>query len=329
MPNQKQKFFLYPLSVAPMLDYTDRHFRYLLRLLSKHVLLYTEMITTQAILQGDCDFLLKYHLIEHPLVLQLGGSDPKSLAKCAVIGQDYGYDGINLNVGCPSSRVQKGRFGACLMKEPELVAECVAGMQAAVKIPVTVKMRLGVDNYDSYTFLQQFVATVADAGCKTFIVHARKAWLKGLSPKQNRAIPPLMYEKVYCLKQDFPQLNIVLNGGITTLEQMQGLMHKVDGLMVGRAICQNPYLLAEVDKIFYEGTNQPLSRFQWLEQFVEYSKDQLQQGVHFNLLSRHVLNLFNGMPGAAGWRRYISENAFRPEAGLEVLFKALEFVLCR
>lgn len=323
------------VSIAPMMDYTDRHFRYLLRLITKRALLYTEMITAEALLHGDRDFLLAYDPTEHPLALQLGGSDPKKLAQCTQMAYEYGYDEVNLNAGCPSDRVQSGRFGACLMKEPALVAECLTAMQAKVPIPVTLKTRIGVDEHDSYDHLQQFIATVAQAGCKTFIIHARKAWLQGLSPKENRTIPPLRYEVVYQLKKDFPQLNIVLNGGLITLPQMQTVLAEkvphqdgastvhLDGIMIGRQACKDPYFLAAVDALFYDATDTPLSRIEVAEHFLPYAETQLSTGVRLSALTRHLLGLFYGTPHARSWRRYLSEQAHKAGAGIEVIKEAL------
>ena len=313
----------HPISVAPMMDYTDRHDRYFLRLISRHVLLYSEMVTTQAILHGDRDRLLAYHPSEHPLVLQLGGSQPEALARCAAIGVEYGYDEINLNVGCPSDRVRSGRFGACLMAEPDLVARCVAAMAAAVPVPVTVKTRIGIDQRDSYGELADFIATVAEAGCRCFIVHARKAWLQGLSPKQNREIPPLRYDVVYRLKQDFPHLQVVINGGITDLDQAEEHLRQVDGAMIGRAAYHDPYLLAQVDRRFYHDDAPPKSRQQLVHELLPYVEQQLRQGLPLNRITRHILGLFHGVPGARAWRRHLSQQAHRPGAGVEVIEQAL------
>lgn len=309
-------------SVAPMLDWTDRHCRYFLRRISRHALLYTEMVTTGAILHGKGDYLA-YHQEEHPLALQLGGSDPDALARCARLAAERGYDEINLNVGCPSDRVQNGRFGACLMGEAALVAECVAAMQAAVSIPVTVKTRIGIDDQDSYEFLRAFIDTVSAAGCDTFIVHARKAWLSGLSPKENREIPPLDYPRVYQLKQDYPQLTISLNGGVQTMADIQTHLQHVDGVMVGREAYQNPYLLAEVDRLLYDDDRVVPSRHQVVLDMVPYIEQELAKGNHLAHITRHMLGLFQGVPGARAWRRYLSENACRRDAGVPVLLEAL------
>lgn len=314
-------------SVAPMLDWTDLHCRYFYRLLSRHAVLYTEMVTTGAILHGNQQRYLQFNWEEHPVALQLGGSNPQDLARCAKIAEEYGYDEINLNVGCPSYRVQNGRFGACLMAEPELVAECVAAMRQAVSIPVTVKSRIGIDDRDSYPELTQFISTVAASGCQTFIVHARKAWLSGLSPKQNRDVPPLRYDMVFQLKQEFPQLEIIINGGITTLDASLDLLNHVDGVMLGREVYHNPYLLSEVDNRLY-GDHYPLkSRQEVILALLPYIQRQLQQGVRLNTIARHLLGLFHGVDGARAWRRYISENANKPGADEQVLLRALEFTV--
>ena len=310
-------------TVAPMLDWTDRHCRFFHRLLTKEAILYTEMVTTGAILYGDPARQLRFNSQEHPVALQLGGSEPQELAQCARIAQDYGYDEINLNVGCPSERVQKGAFGACLMAEPQLIAECVSAMQAAVAIPITVKNRVGIDDQEDYADLHHFIDTVSQAGCQTFIIHARKAWLKGLSPKENREIPPLRYDLVYQIKQAFPALEIIINGGITTLEQCQQHLQHVDGVMVGREAYHNPWLLAQVDPLLY-GTPAPLeSRQAALLAILPYVQAQLDAGVPLGHISRHLLGLFQGMPGARAFRRLISENAHKPDAGVKLLRDAL------
>lgn len=311
------------LSVAPMLDWTDRHFRFFLRLISRRILLYSEMIVAGAVLYGDRDRVLGFDVREKPLILQLGGSDPAQLGRCAEIAEAYGYDGVNLNVGCPSDRVRAGRFGACLMKSPRLVAECVAAMRARASLPVSVKCRIGVDDLDTYEYLSGFVATVAEAGCRTFIVHARKAWLKGLSPKENRTVPPLRYADVYRLKRDFPYLTIVLNGGITNLDQAQRQIEQVDGAMLGRAVYHNPYLLAQADARFYGDDHPVPDREQVLSAFLPYAAAQLEQGIRLHTLTRHLQGLYHGQPGARNWRRHLS-GACRPGAGLEVLEAWLE-----
>lgn len=307
-----------------MMDYTDRHFRYLLRIMTHHTVLYSEMVTTGAILHGQRDRFLAFHPAEHPVALQLGGSNADELAECARIGAAYGYDEINLNVGCPSDRVQSGRFGACLMAEPELVAECVAAMQMAADVPITVKTRIGIDDRDSYEELHAFVAQMVAAGCQCVIVHARKAWLQGLSPKQNREIPPLRYEVVRRLKQDFPSLEIVLNGGIQTLTAIEDHLVMLDGAMIGREACSNPYLFADIDRRFFDETAPVLSREAIIEASLPYIRTQLAQNVPLARMTRHLLGLYQGQPGARRWRRYLSEQATRPGAGIEVLAGALE-----
>jgi tRNA-dihydrouridine synthase A len=314
------------ISVAPMLDWTDRHYRFFLRLLTRHTLLYTEMVTTGAVLRGDRERLLGYDPAEHPLALQLGGSEPGELARCAGIAAEFGYDEVNLNVGCPSDRVQSGRFGACLMAEPDLVAECVAAMRAAVNLPVTVKTRIGIDGRDSYEELVDFVARVAMGGCEVFVIHARKAWLNGLSPKENRQIPPLRYEIVHRIKRDFPGLTVVLNGGLTDLDQVAEQLRQVDGVMIGRAAYENPYLLAGVDRRFFGSSAPPSSRHQVIRAFLPYVEAQLRQGTPLHCMTRHILGLFQGVPGARAWRRHLSERACRHGAGVEVLEATLREV---
>lgn len=309
--------------VAPMMDYTDRHFRYFIRLMSRRTRLYTEMVTSAAILHGDHRRLLEFHAAEHPLALQLGGSEPEALAACTRIAADYGYDEVNLNVGCPSDRVQSGRFGACLMNEPKLVADCVAAMRAASALPVTVKTRIGVDERDSYEELMEFVGTVADAGCRVFIIHARKAWLKGLSPKENREIPPLRYDVAARLKRDFPTLTVVVNGGVQTLEAMESHLGAFDGVMVGREALSNPYLFADADRRFFDKAAPVLSRGEILQAWLPYLGAQLQEGIPLQRMTRHALGLFHGCPGARAWRRALSEEATRPGAGLAVLHEAM------
>ncbi|MDH3691035.1 MAG: tRNA dihydrouridine(20/20a) synthase DusA [Gammaproteobacteria bacterium] len=314
------------ICVAPMMACTDRHDRYLLRLVTRHAVLYTEMVTTGALLFGDTEQLLQYDPFEHPVALQVAGSDPKEMARCARLIAEAGYDEININVGCPSDRVQSGHFGACLMAEPERVAECVGAMHAAVKIPITVKTRTGIDNRDSYEELCQFVTAVASAGCDAVIVHARKAWLSGLNPKQNREVPPLQYDTVHRLKQDFPSLEIIINGGIADLDKARDHLRNVDGVMIGRDAYHNPYLLAEVDRGFYSSTEEPLTRLQVLERYIEYAERQLRAGCRLRNVTRHVLGLFHGKPGARAWRRYLSEHMSRQDTGVEVLRQAAAFV---
>lgn len=310
-------------TLAPMMEWSTSDCRTFWRILTQKAVLYTEMVTTGALLHGDKKRFLDYNVCEHPLALQLGGSDPRALAECAKIAEAWGYDEVNLNCGCPSDRVQNGMIGACLMAEPELVADCIASMQAAVKIPVTVKHRIGIDDMDDYEGLVKFVSTIAATGCNTFIVHARKAWLKGLSPKENREVPPLQYDKVYQLKQEFPHLNIIINGGITTLDQSRNLLQHLDGVMVGREAYSNPYMLARVDQDIY-GIDRPvISRNHVMEIFTAYCEEQLAKGARLNHLTRHILGLYQGQPGARQFRRIISEEAHKPGAGINVLKQAL------
>jgi tRNA-dihydrouridine synthase A len=313
-----------PLSVAPMMERTDRHFRYLMRQITRRTLLYTEMITTAAITHGDHHKLLGFSPEEKPLSLQLGGDNPIELAECARIAEDLGYDEINLNVGCPSSRVQDGHFGACLMAKPETVARCIEAMQKAVVIPVTVKHRIGIDECDRYEDMSHFVRIVADAGCRRFTVHARKAWLKGLSPKDNRTIPPLRYDDVYRLKAEFPNLFIEINGGITTLEQVQQHLQKVDAVMIGRAAYDNPYLFATVDRDIYGENTPPPTRHEVIKNMLPYLEFWLSKGLKLNCISRHLLQVFVGQPGTKAWKRHISENAYLEHAGVEVIVQALQ-----
>ena len=315
---------IHPLSVAPMMDRTDRHCRYFLRQISKRTLLYTEMVTSMAILHGDKEKLLGFDRAEHPISLQVGGDNPQDLAQCAQIAEDFGYDEINLNVGCPSSRVQNGNFGACLMLQPERVAECIAAMGNATKIPVTVKHRIGVDEVDSYEDLVKFVSIVAESGCERFSVHARKAWLQGLSPKENREVPPLRYDLVHQLKQDFPHLSIEINGGFTTLEQAKTQLQSVDAVMIGRAIYDNPYLLAFADSEIYGENALPPSRHQIVAAMLPYIDEWMSKGWRLNSITRHMLQLFHGQPGSRIWRRVITEQSVLPGAGFEVITQALE-----
>lgn len=308
--------------VAPMMQRTDRHDRFLLRLVTKRALLYTEMITTTALTHGNQDRLLRFNEVEHPLALQIGGSEPDLMEECARRAELYGYDEVNINVGCPSDRVRSGKFGACLMAEPALVADCVVAMQAAVRIPITVKTRLGIDTQDSFEHLYGFVEQVAAAGCKTFIVHARKAWLSGLSPKQNRQRPPLNYARVYELKQSFPDLNIIINGGVRSLDGAEQHLKRVDGVMMGREAYSNPYLLSEVDRRFFGSQCPPFSREQVLQKYLEYCEGEIKNGCRLNHLSRHVVGLFQGQPGARMWRRYLSEQVHLPNADIEVIRQA-------
>jgi len=315
------------LSIAPMLDWTDRHCRYFYRVLSKHTVLYTEMVTTGAIIFGKGDYL-SFNDEEHPVVLQLGGSDVKAMTECALRAEQLGYDEININVGCPSDRVQNGRFGACLMADPNLVAECVSSMQNATNIPVTVKSRIGIDDQDSYQFLHQFIETVQQAGCEHFIIHARKAWLSGLSPKQNREVPPLDYQRVYQIKKDFPALEISINGGIKTFDEAKVHLAHLDGVMIGREVYQNPYMLAEADQQLW-GLQEPVkSREQIIEAMCEYIDAYVATGGRSWHVVRHMLGLCNGLPGAKQFRRYLSENSGQEGANSEVLKTAFAKVGC-
>ncbi|MGE5513742.1 MAG: tRNA dihydrouridine(20/20a) synthase DusA [Bacteroidota bacterium] len=309
--------------VAPMMDWTDRHCRFLHRLLSQHALLYTEMVTAEAILHGNRDMLLAFNPQEHPVALQLGGADPARLAEAAAIGEDYGYDEINLNVGCPSDRVQGGHFGACLMAEPGRVADCIVAMASRVRLPVTVKCRLGIDDQDSEADLERFVTTVAAAGCRTFIVHARKAWLQGLSPKQNREIPPLDHARVWRLKAAHPELVIVLNGGLGSLDEAEAHLGHVDGVMLGRAAYHTPDILADVDRRFWGEARTPLTRAEVLEALIPYAEQHLARGGRLNNIARHVLGLYHGQPRARAFRRYLSENAVGAAADVRVLREAI------
>lgn len=311
------------LSVAPMLDWTDRHCRYFHRLMTSQTLLYTEMVTTGAIIHGKGDFLA-YNQEEHPVALQLGGSNPVDLAHCAKLAQERGYDEINLNVGCPSDRVQNGRFGACLMAEPQLVADCVAAMKEVVDVPVTVKTRIGIDDQDSYEFLTDFISIVSEkGGCEQFTIHARKAWLSGLSPKENREIPPLDYNRAYQIKKDFSHLNIAINGGVKSLEEAKLHLAHLDGVMIGREAYQSPYILAEVDQQIF-GLDAPVKkRSEVIFEMYPYIEQQLSQGAYLGHITRHMLGMFQSMPGARQWRRHISENAHKAGAGIEVVEAAL------
>ncbi|MEM1044892.1 MAG: tRNA dihydrouridine(20/20a) synthase DusA [Pseudomonadota bacterium] len=309
-------------AVAPMIDWTDRHCRFFHRQLSARALLYTEMITTGAIRHGDRDKLLGFSPVEHPVALQLGGSDPADLAECARVGEAYGYDEINLNVGCPSDRVQSGRFGACLMREPELVGACVAAMKAAVRVPVTVKCRLGVDEQDIEAPLDRFVRMVIDAGVDGIWVHARKAWLDGLSPKENRTIPPLDYDRVFRLKETCPDTFIGLNGGITDLAAGAEHLANVDGIMLGRAAYQTPQILTAVDRLFFDAS-EDRDAVAAVRTMMDYAEDKVAAGIKLSAVTRPMIGLFHGMPGARAWRRILSSEAVKPGAGPEVIEKAL------
>lgn len=309
-----------------MLDWTDRHCRAFHRGLTRRARLYTEMVTTGALVHGPRARLLAFDPAEHPLALQLGGSEPADLAACTRMAEDAGYDEVNLNIGCPSERVQKGAFGACLMREPDLVADCVAEMRASVRIPVTVKCRIGVDDQDPREALFGFVARVAQAGCTIFVVHARKAWLKGLSPKDNREIPPLDYPLVYELKRTHPNLTVVINGGIATLGEAEAHLAHVDGVMMGRAAYQSPWLLADADRALFGEANPLATRHEAVEKYLPYVEQERAQGTPLNAMTKHILGLFNGLPGARAFRRHLSENAVKPGAGVEVIEAALAFV---
>lgn len=314
------------LSIAPMMDHTDKHFRYFMRLLSKHAVLYTEMITTGALIHGDRKRFLDYNEIEHPLAIQLGGNNPVDLAECAHISEGEGYDEVNLNIGCPSDRVQNGQFGACLMSNTELVSDCVNKIQSTVKIPVTVKTRIGIDDQDSYEFLEEFVSTVSEAGCNTFIIHARKAILNGLSPKQNREIPPLNYERVHKIKQQFPSLNITINGGFTELTRIKSQLEHVDGVMIGRAAYQNPFMLVEADKLFYEDDSPLRTREEILGKFKDYAIEQIDRGFNIKSLTRHVIGLYQGQSGARQYRRMLSDSIPKDISAMQFLDKVIQFV---
>jgi tRNA-dihydrouridine synthase A len=308
--------------IAPMMDWTDRHCRYFMRLLSPSVRLYTEMVTAQALKFGDADKLLEFDEIEHPVALQVGGSDPQLMAEAASLGASRGYDEININVGCPSDRVQSGQFGACLMATPGLVAECVRAMRDTTDIPITIKTRIGIDDLDDYEFLRTFIAANADAGCRTFVVHARKAILQGLSPKENRSVPPLNYERVYRLKKDYPELKIVLNGGITTIDECVQHLEHVDGVMIGRQAYHQPWLLTELETAFGDPAH-AVTREGIIEAMLPYIERELAKDAFLKHITRHMLGLFAGQPGARAWRRYLSENAHRRGAGIEVIEQAL------
>lgn len=316
------------ISVAPMIDWTDRHCRYFMRLLNPDIKLYTEMIAAAALMHGDVDKLLRFDVGEHPLALQIGGSDPQMMAAAAKLGQAAGYDEININVGCPSDRVQSGSFGACLMSRPDVVSHCVEAIRARVAIPVSIKTRIGIDDQDSYSFLQTFVRETANAGCQAFVIHARKAILHGLSPKQNRTVPPLDYPRVYRLKKDFPSLTIVLNGGVTTVDECRKHLAKVDGVMIGRQAYHQPWFLTELQQAFAgdegNGSNEQLTnRLEVIERMTPYIERELSTGTELKHITRHLLGLFAGQPGARAWRRYLSEHAHQRGAGIEVLQGAL------
>jgi len=317
------------ISIAPMMGWTDRHARYFLRLITKHSLLYTEMINTGALLHNDQHVglqkrLLAYHADEHPVALQLGGSDSVALAQCSLMAEDAGFDEVNLNIGCPSDRVKSGNFGACLMATPALVADCISAMNTKVKIPVTVKCRIGIDDMEDYDAFAAFVDEVAGVGCDTFVVHARKAWLKGLSPKQNREVPPLKYDYVHRLKKERPELTVVINGGIKTMDSVQQQLQFVDGVMLGREAYHNPYILAEVDRTIYKDNTAVIkTREQVVEQICEYIDKEIADGTKLHSISRHILGLYQGCRGAKAWRRYLSENSHPDDADSSVVKAAM------
>ncbi len=314
------------IAVAPMMDWTDRHCRYFHRLLSPQALLYTEMVTSGAILHGDRDHLLAFNSEEHPLALQLGGSDPEDLARCTRIAQARGYDEVNLNVGCPSDRVQRGRFGACLMLEPELVRDCIRAMLDVADVPITVKCRLGVDEHETYEYFSDFLHIVAESGCDLFVVHARKAWLSGLSPKENREIPELRYDWVYRIKKEQPAWTIILNGGVGSVADVATHLQQVDGVMLGRAAYHNPWLLVECQQQL-DDKQKSMQRADIVGQMQEYCRKQVSLGVPVKHISRHMLGLFQGLPGARRWRRWISENAHVQDADHHLLSKAFQHYL--
>jgi len=308
-----------------MMDWTDRHCRYFLRLLSPGARLYTEMVTAAALVHGDAEKLLRFDAAEHPVALQLGGSDPGMMADAAAMGANAGYDEININVGCPSDRVQSGAFGACLMASPQVVADCVRAMHSVVELPVTIKTRIGIDDFDSYEFLRDFICANVEAGCDTFVVHARKAILSGLSPKENRSVPLLDYERVYKLKQEFPELAIILNGGIASIDECRLHLEHVDGLMIGREAYQNPWFLTELEQAFGTAAGYVVpDRHEIIQRMTPYIEREIAGGAELKHITRHLLGLFAGQPGAKAWRRYLSEHAHHPGAGIEVLQAALE-----
>jgi tRNA-dihydrouridine synthase A len=313
------------INIAPMMDWTDRHCRYFLRLLSPSARLYTEMVTAAALIHGDAEKLLRFDESEHPVALQLGGSDPGMMADAAAMGANAGYDEININVGCPSDRVQSGAFGACLMSSPEVVAACVRAMQTVIDVPVTIKTRIGIDDFDSYEFLRDFICANVEAGCDTFVVHARKAILAGLSPKENRSVPLLDYERVYKLKQEFSDLTIILNGGITSSDECRLHLEHVDGVMIGREAYQNPWFLTELELAFGTAAGYVVpDRHELIQRMTPYIEREIAGGAELKHIARHLLGLFAGQPGAKAWRRYLSEHAHHPGAGIEVLHAALE-----
>ena len=313
-------------SVAPMMEWTDRHCRFFHRLLTRHALLYTEMLTTGAIIHGDRNRLMTFNAAEQPVAIQLGGSDPRALAECAKIAEDFGYREVNLNVGCPSDRVQEGRFGACLMAEPQLVGDCVAAMKNAVRLPVTVKCRIGIDEQDPELALEELTCNVKSAGVDALIVHARKAWLAGLSPKENREVPPLDYDLVYRLKAAHPNLPVVLNGGIATVEQAVAHIDHVDGVMMGRAAYHEPWCLLSVDPLLFGEAAPFVSKRAAVEAYIPYVEMELAQGTRLHAITRHMLGLFHGMPGARAFRRHLATEGVKPGVGVKVLVEAIDMV---
>lgn len=314
------------LCVAPMMTHTDRHFRYFLRLITRRTFLYTEMISTGALLHGKHEQMLTFHPSEHPIGVQLGGSDPAELAACAAMAEAAGYDEINLNIGCPSNRVQAGRIGVCLMLAPETVAECVERIRQTVRLPVTVKCRIGVDDRDDYPFLYRFVSTVKAAGCNCFIIHARKAWLQGLSPRQNREVPPLDYAAVYRIKQDFPDLEIILNGGVTHLADLEGHYRQVDGVMLGRAVCNNPYMLAAVDRLVFNDAHPVPDRVEIFRRYLGYVEQGHAEGAPLSRMLRNITGLFQGQSGARRFRRFLGEVMHRSDIDVSRLHDVLALI---
>ena len=318
------------ISIAPMMERTDRHFRYFVRLLAPDIRLYTEMVTAEAVVRGDTDKLLRYRPEEHPVALQLGGNEPAVLAEAAAAGEARGFDEINLNIGCPSDRVRSGRFGACLMADPGRVAACVEAISSVVSVPVSVKTRTGIDDKDDFSFLEAFVKTVAKAGCDTFIVHARKAILGGMSPRDNLSIPPLRYPRVYRLKQQFPELRIILNGGVRSTAAVSSHLEKADGVMIGREAYRNPYWLSELQQKYlsplFDRERSPPTRPEVLESMARYARDERRLGTPVQHVARHILGLYHDQPGARSWRRFVSEQARRPDAGAQTLTESLRFV---
>jgi len=313
------------VSVAPMMDCTDRHDRYFLRLISRNIKLYTEMIVANAIIKGDRDFHLNFNLLEKPLALQIGGSNPKELAQASKIAEDYGYDEINLNLGCPSKKVQKNKFGACLMKEPSLVGDCINEMVNACKVPITIKTRIGFDDMEDYEYLKKFLTVIKKAGVKTFIIHARRAILKGLTPKQNLSIPPLNYDFVYKIKKFFKDESIIINGGIDSIEKIENHLSKVDGVMIGRAAYHSPYFLAEIEKEIFSNNNVP-TRTEVMEQMIHYVKEETKKGTRLNQIMRHTIGLFHGQRGSSYWKRYLSTNMCIREADLQKVNHIMDII---